>query len=362
MRYLSFLYIFCCSLFCDNVAFAQTKTLYVGSYTKTDSKGIYQFSFDCATGILKDKKLSYPVENPTFIVAHPTKDILYSISKLNKYQQTANGAVTAFKIGKKKELIKLSEHKTNGKSPCHLAYNDTTKQLFVSNYQGGTLSIHPTDTNGNLLEASQIIDFNSTTTKAHTHAAKYRNKELFVADLGVNTVTHYALKKGKYECLQNIPFKENSGPRHLELTEDGRFIYVINEYASSISVLEKKGRKYKIKQDISTLVPGFKDKNTAADIHLSADEKYVYGTNRGENTLVVFERDLKKGTLTKIQSVGTRGECPRNFTFDPTGKYLLIANKISNSIAVFDVDKKSGKIKFKHSTKSPMPTCLTFVY
>ena len=359
MQFFSLFYFIC--LICSNVTLAQTKTLYVGSYTKTNSKGIYQFSFDCTTGILKDKKLSYPVENPTFIVAHPTKDILYSISKLNKYQQTANGAVTAFKIGKKKELIKLSEHKTNGKSPCHLAYNPSTEQLFVSNYQGGTLSIHPTDTSGDLLKASQIIDFRNPAVKAHTHAAKYRNKELFVADLGVNTLTYYTLKKGKYEYLQSIPFKENSGPRHLELTKYGRFIYVINEYASSISVLEKKGKKYNIKQNISTLEPSFKDKNTAADIHLSADEKYIYGTNRGENTVVVFKRNLKKGTLTKIQSVSTHGECPRNFSFDPSGKYLLIANKISNSIAVFDVDKKSGKITFKYTRDSPMPTCLTFV-
>ncbi|MGB2129178.1 MAG: lactonase family protein [Flavicella sp.] len=355
-----FFTLFSCFLLTLNSAFSQTKTLYVGSYTKTDSKGIYEFSFDSKTGILTNKKLSYDVENPTFLLAHPTEKVLYSISKLNKYQKQQSGAVTAFKIGKNGAFIKMSEQTSNGKSPCHLAYDKNTKQLFVSNYQGGTLSIHPTDASGALKKATQIIDFNKSRTKAHTHAAKLNNDALFVADLGINSVSYYTYKNDKFECKQRIPMKKNSGPRHLELTKNGRFIYVVNEYASSITVLERKRNKYKIQQDISTLASTFNERNTAADIHLSKDEKYVYASNRGENSLAIFKRDINTGLLTKIQSTSTHGECPRNFTFDPTGNYLLIANKISNSIAVFKVDKTNGKVLFKYSIHSPMPTCLTF--
>jgi 6-phosphogluconolactonase len=183
---------------------------------------------------------------------------------------------------------------------------------------------------------------------------------LFIADLGINTLEHYAFNDSIYVAKQSVQITDKSGPRHFAMTKKAEFIYVINEHGGTISMLVKKGDEYIKKNDISTLRENFKGKNSCADIHLSEDENFLYGSNRGENTIVVFERDKKDGRLKKVQSISCHGDWPRNFTLGPKGNFLLVANKKTDNIAIFLVDKASGELTYIYDVKSPTPTCLTF--
>jgi 6-phosphogluconolactonase len=151
-----------------------------------------------------------------------------------------------------------------------------------------------------------------------------------------------------------------AGPRHFKISKDGMFIYVINELNSTVSVLKKDKNNYKNIQNISTLSNDFTGHNQCADIHISKDENFIYGSNRGENSIVVFKRNKKDGTLQKIQNISVSGDWPRNFTIAPNGKFLLVANQRSKNISVYKVHKKTGELTFLHSKKVPTPFCLLF--
>mgnify|MGYP001815457018 CR=1 FL=1 len=144
------------------------------------------------------------------------------------------------------------------------------------------------------------------------------------------------------------------------MSKDGKFIYIINEYGGSITSIERTDTGFKQIDTDSTLDENYEGKNSCADIHLSKDERFLYASNRGENTIAVFERDNNNGTITKIQNISVEGNWPRNFTLDPTGKFLLVANRWSHNISVFSIDSSSGKLKFMHDAKIPEPVCLLF--
>ena len=157
-----------------------------------------------------------------------------------------------------------------------------------------------------------------------------------------------------------IKMTDNAGPRHFSFTKDGQFIYIINEYANTVTSGKKTDNGFELLENISTLDDNFKGVSYCADIHLSKNEAFLYGSNRGENTMVVFKRDSKTGILNKIQNISVHGDWPRNFTIDPTGKFMLVANQKSNNISVFKINAESGKLTFLHATDLPNPVCLLF--
>lgn len=336
--------------------FAQNTPLYVGTYTDGDSHGIYKFQFNTETGEITNKTLAIATENPSFITYSPNKAYLYAVN------ETQTGEISAFKVKKNNTLSFLNKVSSNGAHPCHIATNKTGTFIAVSNYSGGTLSLHTVKTDGSLEEASQVFNHNSNTKISHVHAAKFQDKDLFVADLGRNAVYQYHLRSSNYvlisEDITNLP--NNSGPRHFVLTSNGHYIYVINEYGSSISLIKRNNKSFELVHTFSTLDANYKGENACADIHLSKDERFLYGSNRGENTIAVFKRNLKNGRLEKIQSISVHGDWPRNFTLDPTGKFLLVANQKSNNISVFKINKENGKLSFLNTIETPKPVCLLF--
>jgi 6-phosphogluconolactonase len=159
-----------------------------------------------------------------------------------------------------------------------------------------------------------------------------------------------------------VKFSPGSGPRHFDFSADGDYIYVINELNSTISVLIKYGYVWKEIQTIKTLPKNFTGENWCADIHVSADGRFVYGSNRGHNSIAVFKRDQIGGRLELIQNASVEGNWPRNFTLDPTGRFLLVANQRSNDITVFKVDETSGKLSFTGiKAQNESPVCLQFL-
>ncbi|WP_139957162.1 lactonase family protein [Flavicella sediminum] len=338
---------------------AQNIPMYVGGYTTGESEGIYQFQFDTKTGKLSEKKLIAKATNPSYLVLSPKKDFLYAVSEGAK-KGSNSGDVTSYKFNNDGSLEKTATISANGKSPCHLGINKKGNKLVVSNYGGGNFSIFPI-ADGILKEAVQIVNLNGADKKAHTHSAQFHKNELFVADLGVNTLEHYSFNKKRYISQKSIPITQKAGPRHFVVTKKRDFIYIINEYGGTITTLKKQGDSYaRTGKDVATVKEGYKGKISCADIHLSNDEKFIYGTTRGENTIAVFKRNKKDGSIEQIQNISTEGNWPRNFTLAPDGNFLLVANKLSSNITVFSVDKKTGKLTYLHETASPNPSCLKF--
>ena len=351
------LLLFCITLCLFNCTNPNT-SLYVGTYTDGESEGIYQFQFNTETGELTHKQLAATSENPSYLTYSPDRNYIYAVN------ETENGSTSSFKIKENGSLTSLNIVSTHGAHPCHISVNNSGNTAIASNYTGGNASIHNIKNDGSLSEAFQILNHNVDSIVAHAHSAQFYKDHLYVSDLGKNGVYKYQLASNKkdFELVTSsiIKMTDNAGPRHFSLTKDGQFIYIINEYANTITSGKKTNGKFELLENNSTLSDDFKGDSFCADIHLSENEDFLYGSNRGENTIIVFKRDTKTGTLNKIQNISVHGDWPRNFTIDPTGKFMLVANQRSQNISVFKIDSTTGKLTFLHATDLPSPVCLLF--
>lgn len=206
---------------------------------------------------------------------------------------------------------------SNGEHPCRIQLNEGNSKVAVSNYSGGTVSAHSIAKNGEISPATQVIDHNNTTQQSHAHSAKFFKNTLFVADLGRYFLAQYVESGNNYLLKENYSLEPKAGPRHFKISKKGKFIYVINELNSTISVLKKKKDGYVFIQNISTLDAGFDGKSFCADIHLSKDGHFLYGSNRGENNIAMFKINKRNGELQKTQTISTNVDWPRNFTLSP---------------------------------------------
>ena len=354
MKFLYFAFFLSTSFFLN----AQNIPLYVGTYTGSDSEGIYYYDFNTETGKLTNKKLAVKTENPSFLSYSTNRKFLYAVGEVANFNTANSGFVSAFSVAKNGKLQFINTVSSNGAHPCHIEVNN--KNAAISNYSGGTVSIHKVKKNGKIKPAHQIIDHNTPNNKSHAHSTQFINNELFVADLGRNFLANYVKKNKTYFLKENYSMTPKSGPRHFEISKDGTFIYIINEYSSAVTVLKKEGEKYIEIQDASTLAENFEGESFCADIHLSTNENYLYGSNRGENSIVVFKRDAITGTLQKIQNIDVKGDWPRNFTLSPNGKFLLVANQKSKNISVYKIAIETGKLTYLYSEQTPTPVCLLF--
>lgn len=336
--------------------FAQNTTLYVGTFTNEDSKGIYQAEFNTETGKLSSPELAISIDNPSFLAYSPDKKHLYSAHK--------DGFISSYKVTKDGSLALLTRVSSHGVGACHIAINASGNKAVASNYGTGTSSVLPIYKNGTIGEATQVFNKDSENKLSRAHSGLFFNNELYVAYLGKNAVYSYEYSPEKDTYTQKSKgianIEGNPGPRHFVFTKDGNYVYIINEIASSITTAKRNETGFEVINTLSTLDENFEGTNYCADIHLSKDECFLYGSNRGENAIAVFKRNTKDGTLEKIQNSSVHGDWPRNFTIDPTGKFMLVANQKSNNISVFKINAKTGKLSFLNSVNTPTPVCLLF--
>ncbi|AJR02611.1 lactonase family protein [Siansivirga zeaxanthinifaciens] len=335
----------------------QMAPLYVGTYTSGESEGIYKIDFNTKTGEINNLLIVAKTKNPSFITYAPNKKYVYAVG------EDDNGTLSSFKIEKNGELTFINRVKSFGGAPCHVSVNTMGTKLAVSNYVGGNLVLYDINNDGSLSDASQIFNHNTTNEKSHAHSAQFYKNDLYVADLGRNSVFEYQTNDNKSYTLKTeaiLDTEKNAGPRHFVLTNNGQFIYIINELNSTITAAKRVNDAFELIHNKSTLSEEYTGKNACADIHLSKDERFLYGSNRGENSIAVFERNTETGEITKMQNMSTHGDWPRNFSLDPTGNFLLVANKKSNNISVFKVDTNTGKLSFLKDYKAPTPVCLLF--
>ena len=302
-----------------------------------------EYELECGTDEAGRGCLAGPVTAAAVILPKPFKNEI-----LNDSKQLSE---------KKRDLLKpIIELEAITYGVAHV-FPDKIDEINILN-----ASIHAITNDGSLSEVFQILDHNVDSITSHVHSAQFYKDQLYVTDLGKNTVYNYQLENNTYKLIDSsiVSLTNNAGPRHFSLTDSGEFIYIINEYGSSITSGKKNKNGFdKIDED-STLEVNYKGKNSCADIHLSKDERFLYASNRGENTIAVFERNTINGTINKIQTISVHGNWPRNFTLDPTGKFLLVANRWSHNISVFSVNTSTGMLKFINDTKISEPVCLLF--
>jgi len=352
---------------------AKKHILYVGTYTKGVAEGIFVYSFNDRSGKLKDLKMPVISNNPSFLTISGDKKYLYAVGEVDDPEKDHSGGVSSFRIEENGKLSFLNHVQTHGANPCHVSVSPDGKKLVASNYTGGNLSFFNVLTDGSLSEMKQRIQhsgsgpFPDRQTEPHAHSARFdaTGKLLFAADLGIDELKIYNVGTGdnpyKPDSQPFVKMSPGSGPRHFDFSADGRYIYVINELSSTITVLMKYGGEWKNIQTVRTLPKDFVGESWCADIHLSADGRFVYGSNRGHNSISVFKRDNINGKIEQIQTISVEGNWPRNFTIDPTGQFLLVANQRSNDITVFKVDETSGKLSFTGiKVPNESPVCLQF--
>ena len=339
-------------------------TLFVGTYTQNGSEGIYSYTFDSETGQLSDKKLAAPMGNPSFVKISPDKKFLYAIEETNRYEGSSGGVV-AFAI-EGASLKPLNSNATLGAHPCHIGISEDGKYLAASSYSGGSISVFGLGDDGALSDTPQYLDHTvlDTTRTSHAHAAKFTQDGLFVADLGLDAVKRYRLGGNGFVPSEqaSLDLPEKAGPRHFTFGQGAKFLYVINELNSTLTVFQRsKDGTYTELETETTLAPDFEGKSYCADIHLSQDGQFLYGSNRGENTIVIFKVDQDSGKIDLVGRESVQGDWPRNFGLDPSGNFLLVANQRSNNITVFKRDRKEGTLRFLHMLEMPSPVCLEFL-
>ncbi len=358
--------------------------LYVGTYTTGESKGIYAFRYDAATGSLQSLGLAAATDNPSFLAVDAKNQHLYAVNETGNYEGKSSGAVTAFTIDRKAaKLSQLDQVASHGADPCYISLDRTGKYLLVANYTGGTVAVLPIHANGSLGEATSVLPDEGTLgpnkerqEKPHAHwiQASARNRFVYVSDLGLDRVLIYkfdaakgTLSRGESHGTDKDFFSAKlapgTGPRHVAFSADGKFMYVLGEMDATVTVFANDDKEtYRSIQKISTLPKNFSGENTAAEIAIHPNGKFLYTSNRGADSIAEFSIDQQSGKLTLVGQISTFGKEPRHFTIDPTGKRLLVANQNSNNIVEYAIDESTGKLsKIGDTVAVPSPVCLVFV-
>lgn len=351
------------------------RILYVGTYTAGKSEGIYVYRFDPNTGALTRSSATMS-NNPSFLTIDRSKRFLYAVNEVGDFGGKSSGAVSAFVIDRDTfNLRLLNEQATQGADPCYVSVDSKKKTLLVANYTGGSVSVFPLRSDGTLNVVAQVDQHEGSGPKEqqkgpHAHCIIFDRLERHAlsADLGNDKVMIYQFDRATGKLTPGKqPFAElkpGAGPRHLTFHPSGKFVYVINELDSTMSAFkynELNGTLTMI-DTVSTLPSDFSGVSFCADVHISASGKFLYGSNRGHNSIVVLSIDPQTGKLTPVQHVPTEGNWPRNFTLDPLGNFLLVANQRSENVVVFSIDKATGQLKPTGVNEQiPSPVCLKFL-
>jgi len=351
--------------------------LYVGTYTSGDSVGIYRCRFQPKTGKLNLIGETPDVVNPSYLAIAPGRQHLYAVNETGDYEGRSSGAVSAFAINQDSgELTFLNQQASRGAAPCYVSTDDQGKWVLVANYNGGNLCVLPVDSRGGVGEPTDIVQHTGTGVNpqrqkgphAHSVLLDPANRYALSADLGIDKILIYRFDGRRGRLLENDPAfaktAPGAGPRHIVFHPNGSFVYVIDEMGSTIMVFGYDAAHGELAaiQTVSTLPDTFRGSNTAADIHVSPDGRFLYGSNRGHDSLAVFSVHPSTGKLSSVGYESTRGHTPRNFTMDPGGNFLLAANQNSDSVVIFRRNLKTGTLSaIGDILRIPSPVCLTFL-
>lgn len=347
-------------------------TVYVGTYTDGTSRGIYRFAFDPTSGATTEPVLAVETKNPSFLALHPNGRFLYAVGEIASFEGAKTGVVSAFAIDPKMgDLTLLNQRPSEGTGPCHLVVDKTGGNALVANYGGGTVAVLPIEADGRLKPASSIRTHEGSgpnkgrQEKPHAHGIYLDAAERFAfsPDLGADRIFVYRFDaaKGTLEPHGAAPLDPGSGPRHAAFHPNGKYLYAINELLSTVTAFSYDAEKGALAplQTIRALPEGFSGKSWTAEVAVSPDGRFVYGSNRGDDSLAVFRVDAATGRLAVAGHAPVGGKTPRHFTIDPTGRFILVGHQDSGTIAVLRLDPKTGVPALVGSpVKVDKPVCL----
>ncbi len=353
-----------------------TVLAYVGSYTRRTIDGIHIYSFDPATGAL-DLLGGVATDNASFLAIHPNNQFLYAVNEIGQFEGEPTGSVSAFRIDAETGmLVLLNQQPSHGASPAHITIASDGAYVYLANYTSGTAAVYPVQGDGSLGAASDVVQHEGSGPDPrrqqgpHAHSINLdpSNRFAYVADLGLDKVMIYNVHEQPGKLLPNDPpyveVAGGQGPRHLDFHPSGRFVYLINEMGNTISVFSHDAETggLELLETLPTLPEGYTDQNTTADIHVHPTGDFVYGSNRGHNSIVVYAVDRDNGTLTYVEHTPTQGQTPRNFSIDPTGSYMIVANQDTDNLVVFRIDPERGTLTPTGDQWSvSMPVCVKFL-
>lgn len=343
-------------------------TVFIGTYTSGESKGIYSCRFDDETGGLSDFRLAAETPDPSFLALHPNGKFLYAVN------ETKDGEITAFEITDVKGgvLKKLNTVPAHGGAPCHLALTPSSKSLITANYHGATVCVVEIKSDGSLGKNLNVIKHEGSSVKLprqsvpHPHAVNIgpTGKFAYIADLGMDEILRYGIKEDGSLSKQvgTTKVKGAAGPRHFAFHPSGQYGYVLNEMNRTITAftVNKGTGDLKEIQTVSTVPEGW-EKGSTAEIVCHPNGKWLYSSNRGHDSIACFAIDLSNGRLGIIDIEKTGGRTPRNFNLAPEGKHIIAANQSSSDLHVFDIDQKTGALApGMGRVEVPNPVCVVF--
>lgn len=347
---------------------------FAGTYTtKTQSKGIYAYRYDATSGKLTELGVAAETPDPSFVAIHPSGKFLYAVNEAGKASM-----VTAFALDAKTgKLTQLNQVPALGEDPCYLSFDATGKYVMIANYTSGNIAVFPILADGKLGEKTALVQDGGAlgpnkerqeAPHAHWVETSPDNRFALVADLGLDEVLIFQFDAAKGALGPHIPasanLKPGSGPRHAAFSPNGKFFFVVSELTSTATTFSYDAKKGALKEvgSVSTLPPGFSGRNDVAEVAVHPSGKFLYVSNRGNESIAIFSIDSKKGALQPIGGMPTGGKEPRHFTFDPSGSFLIVENQFSDSLVVFHVDASSGQLTPTGDSLSvPSPVCLKFI-
>jgi 6-phosphogluconolactonase len=334
--------------------------VFIGTYTSPASKGIYVSRLDPATGALSTPVLAAEGRNPSFLASSADGRFLYAVNEVDAVDGKPGGAVTGYAIDKAAGTLKLlNAQSTVGGGPAHVSV--AGRMVFVANYGGGSIAAYQTEADGTLKPASTFVQHKGSSVNLdrqkgpHAHAVTPdpSGRFLYVPDLGLDQVLVYRIDAAAGTIAPATPpfaavTPAGSGPRHIAIARDGRRAYVINEMVCTVAMFARTASTGALTQvqTVSTLPAGQTVEKgfSTAEVLLHPSGKFLYGSNRGHDSLVVYAVDASTGMLTLLQHVPTGGKAPRAFNIDPTGTFLVVGNQNSDQVAVFAIDAAKGTL------------------
>ena len=352
--------------------------VFIGTYTEPSyrgkGEGIYSCTLDLESGSLVLTQKVPDVANPSYIACDPARERLYCVNELQEYNGKPSGAVTAFSVERNTRLLKkLNSQASEGMDPCHIVVAGSGRHVLVSNYSSGSVSVLPIVPDGRLGEAVQLIQHQGTSinknrqTGPHVHSLFFdpEQRYAFACDLGIDKLVTYKYDSDAREPLNLVgsigPFiKPGAGPRHCAFHPSGKYCYLINELDSTIEVLryQPADGRFMILQIVSALPETCNIVNLCAAIRVSPDGRFLYASNRGHDSIVVYRIDRETGFLAYAGCTPSGGRAPRDFVIAPSGTFLLVANQNSDNVTTFRIDTESGKPAKATEIEVPTPVCV----
>jgi 6-phosphogluconolactonase len=344
---------------------------FIGTYTRMGSEGVYTLRLNGETGELTQVSVATGIKNPSFVALDPSNEHLYAVGEVSNFD--GSGGITAFSVNKDTGVLtQINQQSTGGPGPCHLMVDSTDSLVIVTNYSGGSVAALPINDDGSVGELADFIQHEGSSInkqrqeQAHAHSVNIdkSNKYAYVCDLGKDQVLTYAIDvdNGKLSLSSTVDEVAGEGPRHFTFHPTNDQVYVLNELGCTITLydLGLDGSLSPV-ETVPTLPADWEGENTTADIHTSPDGAYVYASNRGHHSLVIYSIDQSTGKMTYVGHESTRGETPRNFAITPDGKFLLAENQDSGNIVTFTREDDGTLTATGSEIKVPAPVCMQFM-